>query len=123
MYRLRVTDNFSSAHFIVNYPGKCANLHGHNWKVEIEVEFKELDELSMAIDFSEAKKYLKEVTDYLDHKVINNLEEFKNKNTTAEVMSKVIFDMLKPKFEAKKGRLRRVILWETENNRVEYIDD
>ena len=34
MYTLRVEGAFEAAHRVVDYPGKCDRLHGHNWIVE-----------------------------------------------------------------------------------------
>ena len=122
MYILRVKDKFSSAHFIERYPGKCSNLHGHNWWVEVVIVVNELNDIGISIDFGDAKKVLKSLTDYLDHKLLNELEEFKGINPTAENISKFIFEKLKPEYEKLNGRLIKVILWETENNRIEYME-
>ena len=68
MYRISIYDYFSSAHQLKGYEGKCEEIHGHNWKVEIEVEGNELDKVGMLIDFKELKNILKGVIDELDHK-------------------------------------------------------
>ena len=51
MYTLKVEGAFEAAHRVVNYPGKCDRLHGHNWKVEAVVRGTKLDELGMLVDF------------------------------------------------------------------------
>ena len=56
MYRVSTQASFDAAHFLKDYPGKCHNLHGHRWKVVIEVSSPELDEGSMVIDFTDIKK-------------------------------------------------------------------
>ena len=47
MYRIRVIDGFSAAHQLKGYEGRCEGLHGHNWKVEAEVEGDNLDDVGM----------------------------------------------------------------------------
>ncbi len=37
MYILKTRHDFDSSHFLANYDGKCANIHGHRWEVEVEV--------------------------------------------------------------------------------------
>ncbi|MEO0145032.1 MAG: 6-carboxytetrahydropterin synthase [candidate division WOR-3 bacterium] len=56
----------SSAHRIMNYDGKCKNLHGHNYFVIVEIESENLDENGFIMDFSKIKKIVNE----LDHKTI-----------------------------------------------------
>lgn len=74
MYILKAEHSFDSAHFLANYKGKCANIHGHRWRVEIEVQSEtlvnggQLD--GMVIDFGDLKKDVKEMADYYDHALI-----------------------------------------------------
>lgn len=74
MFVLKVEQSFDSAHFLANYKGKCSNIHGHRWKVEIEVKSEELisgGQLDgMVVDFGELKEELKKVVDEYDHKLI-----------------------------------------------------
>ncbi|APF28135.1 MULTISPECIES: 6-carboxytetrahydropterin synthase QueD [Clostridium] len=74
MYTLKVEHNFDSAHFLANYEGKCGNIHGHRWKVEIQVQSKSLIQGGqldgMVIDFGDLKKDVKSIVDYYDHALI-----------------------------------------------------
>lgn len=83
MYIVRVIGKFSSAHFLRNFKGKCENLHGHNYKVEIFLKSKDLQSKGILVDFIDLKKELKKITNYLDHKNLNDLPEFKEKNPTS----------------------------------------
>ena len=40
MYEITVTSHFSGAHRLRYLHGKCEELHGHNWKVEVSVVSK-----------------------------------------------------------------------------------
>ena len=64
--------HFDAAHFLPNYPGKCKEMHGHTWTVEVEVE-GEADFLSgMVIDFKDFKYNIEKVIESLDHSLLNN---------------------------------------------------
>lgn len=108
MYTLKVEGTFSSAHNLRAYKGKCEELHGHNWKVEIEVASGTIDKTGMVMDFSEMKNELKKVLGKFDHKYLNKLACFKKVNPTSENISKYIYDCLKVKLTG----LKSVTVWE-----------
>ena len=81
MFEVRVETNFSSAHHLLNYKGKCENMHGHNWKVEVVARGCELDKSNILVDFKTLKKIVNEIMDYLDHKDLNELDEFKKRRS------------------------------------------
>ncbi|MBB6215342.1 6-pyruvoyltetrahydropterin/6-carboxytetrahydropterin synthase [Anaerosolibacter carboniphilus] len=74
MYILKAEHSFDSAHFLAKYEGKCGNIHGHRWKVEIEIQSEalvnggQLD--GMVIDFGDLKRDVKAMVDYYDHALI-----------------------------------------------------
>ena len=74
MYKLKTKVSFDSAHFLKDYDGKCSNIHGHRWTVEIEVGAETLESdtqnRGLVVDFSNLKKDLKEIADYFDHSLI-----------------------------------------------------
>ena len=69
MYYLTVENSFDSAHFLHGYEGKCSNLHGHRWRVVVDVACEELivegQQRGMCVDFGDLKKDVKEITDFL----------------------------------------------------------
>jgi 6-pyruvoyltetrahydropterin/6-carboxytetrahydropterin synthase len=91
MYNVRVEDDFSAAHFLSRYNGKCEKLHGHNYRVRVWLHGENLNEGGMLVDFSILKKMLREVLAVLDHSNLNDLEVFKN-DPSAEQIAKFIFD-------------------------------
>ena len=60
MYQLTIEQSFDAAHFLADYHGKCSNIHGHRWRVLLEVESEALQEdrqeRGMCVDFSVIKK-------------------------------------------------------------------
>ena len=101
MYKARVEAEFSAAHFLSHYRGKCENLHGHNYRVRLWVRGKELDEGGMLADFSLLKKALREVLEPLDHSCLNDLEIFKRdsiaSDPSAERIARFVFERVKEK--------------------------
>ena len=101
MYQARVEAEFSAAHFLSHYHGKCEKLHGHNYRVRLWVRGEKLDEGGMLVDFSLLKKVLNEALSPLDHSNLNDLEIFKSagiaNDPSAERIAKFIFDSVKGK--------------------------
>ena len=73
-FEVMIERNFSSAHQLRGYKGKCENLHGHNYRIEIYARGRELDNIGLLVDFVELKAAADEVVQYLDHRNINELE-------------------------------------------------
>ena len=119
MYEIKVRTDFSAAHNLRNYHGKCEHLHGHNWVVEALFEYGNLDKDGMAIDFRLAKKILRGVTEKLDHSYLNDLKMLKKVNPTSENIAKFIYENVK----RKNARLRSVTVWENENSCATYVED
>jgi len=96
MYEVRVEAEFSAAHFLSHYRGKCENLHGHNYRVRLWARGAELDEGGMLADFSLLKKVLNDSISQLDHSNLNDLEIFQN-DPSAERIAKFIFETAEKK--------------------------
>lgn len=118
MFEVKVETNFSSAHHLLNYRGKCENMHGHNWKVEVTARGENLDKSNILIDFKVLKKITNELMEYLDHKDLNELAEFKNESPSSEFIAKFIYVKLKEKM----NQIYRVDVWETPTSRASYFE-
>ncbi|MBL7197906.1 MAG: 6-carboxytetrahydropterin synthase QueD [Candidatus Omnitrophica bacterium] len=114
MYEVSIKSEFSSAHRLRGYKGKCEELHGHNWKVETIIRKEKLDKIGMAIDFRELKLKLNEILTQLDHRYLNNLSYFKKINPTSENIAKYIFDRFNRKFKDNKLKVFKVTVWESD---------
>lgn len=113
MTQLTVTKvfEFAASHFLTKYHGKCENLHGHNYKLEVTV-VGELNEDDLVLDFVILKKIVKEkIINELDHTHLN--ERFDN--PSAEVMAVWIWEQL-----ADDLGLLEIKLWETSTCFVTY---
>ncbi|MBM3250418.1 MAG: 6-carboxytetrahydropterin synthase QueD [Candidatus Omnitrophica bacterium] len=116
MFSIKVEDVFSSAHNLRGYKGKCEELHGHNWRVQVEVAGEKLDKAGMLLDFKAMKAKLKGVLGGLDHKYLNNIPYFKKVNPTSENIARYIYDRVK----AQGLKVNAVTVWESENSRATY---
>ena len=119
MFEVKIETNFSSAHHLLNYKGKCENMHGHNWKVEVTARGSELDKSNILIDFKNLKTEVNKIIDYLDHKDLNELEEFNNESPSSEFIAKFIYTKAKEKFK----QIYRVDVWETPTSRASYFEE
>ena len=122
MFEITVKSEFEAAHFIKNYAGKCARLHGHNWIVEAIVHGDTLNELGILVDFKILKDELNKVLDELDHKYLNELEMFAEKNPTAEIIAQEVFNKLSVAeiFDGA-AKLKGVRVFETPKSCVTYF--
>ena len=116
MYEVMVKGDFSAAHNLRNYKGKCENVHGHNWLVEAAVSSDKLDENGLLIDFQELKKKLALILEKLDHKNLNDLSFFKTINPTSENIAKFVFDSLAKDSVTPKS----VSVWESTSSCATY---
>lgn len=122
-YTLKVVTDFAAAHLLRDYPGECSRLHGHNWKVEVEVVASALDEVGMGIDFKAIKHATKEVIAVLDHRHLNEIPPFDTINPTAENIAAYLHAQLSRTLNGARTRVKAVTLWETERACVRYSEE
>jgi len=122
-YTLKILTDFASAHTLRDYPGACARMHGHNWKVEAEVRTRSLDELGMGVDFKIIKQATRDIAARLDHRYLNELEPFTEINPTAEHIAAYFYKELSTQLNNERIRVHAVTLWETERACVRYAED
>lgn len=137
MYILKTEYDFDSAHFLKGYDGKCSNIHGHRWKVVVNVGSETLEQegniRGMVVDFSKLKSDLKEMADRLDHKLIIETGSLRPKTLevleeegfaivslpirpTAENFAKYFYDLM----TAKGYHVVETMVYETPNNYASY---
>jgi len=123
MYELMVDATFSAAHQLRGYKGKCEQMHGHNWKVQVHVIAEKLNEIDIAIDFHEFKKLLNEVITPLDHSFLNDIFPFTEKNPSSENIAKWIYDSLNKKLQDEHVQVSAVTVWESETASATYYEN
>jgi 6-pyruvoyltetrahydropterin/6-carboxytetrahydropterin synthase len=120
MFEVTIIKSFSSAHQLADIGGKCEELHGHNFKVEVEVGALNLNPEGILIDFRLVKKWLKDILDEMDHQHLNNLPFFAGKNPSSENIACYIYQVLQAKAKGEAVKVLRVKVWESENAAVTY---
>jgi 6-pyruvoyltetrahydropterin/6-carboxytetrahydropterin synthase len=131
MFQVAREIEFCYGHRLLNYDGKCKNLHGHNGKAVIVLEGESLDERGMVVDFSDIKRHVSSWIDAnLDHRMIlNKADPFLkylqqqgepvfviDANPTAENIAKLIYDFAR----SQKLPVAEVSLWETFKSYATY---
>lgn len=116
MYILRKEMKFSAAHQLPKYDGRCANLHGHTWKVEIEIQATGLDKQDFVVDFTIVKKA---IDTPFDHRYLNDVIE----NPTAENLARYIYQDLKTALDPEIHKKLSVKVWESDTASIEYTED
>ena len=120
MYELTVDTKFAAAHFLRDYKGDCARLHGHTWGVSATVRTGSLNELGIGIDFKDISEALDDIVGRFDHQNLNDLDEFSDVNPTAENLGKLIFDLLSEKLNNENVCVKAITVAESDRYRVTY---
>lgn len=122
IYRLKVLTDFAAAHVLRGYDGKCSRLHGHNWKVEAEVQGTRLDDVGMVIDFKAIKRAANDVAERLDHYYLNDIPPFDQINPTAENIACYFYQELGKLLNDEHVRVCNITLWENDRACVNYSE-
>lgn len=122
MFQVSVEETFSAGHALRGYKGKCENVHGHNYRIQITLEGPELDNIGLLVDFTHIKKVTRELIARLDHQFINDLEPFTTVNPSAENMAKYFFEELSQQLKGipPGAMVKDVVIWETDTARARY---
>jgi 6-pyruvoyltetrahydropterin/6-carboxytetrahydropterin synthase len=120
MFEITVEETFAAGHALRNYHGKCENVHGHNYRVEVTLAGTELDSAGLLLDFVEVKKALNAVVDRLDHRYLNDLPPFDELNPSAENMARYIYEELAKGLPPGRATVSAVKLWETDTASATY---
>ena len=112
-WTLNVRDRFQAAHFLKDYKGKCEQVHGHTFHVEVQVEVTALNNTGIGIDFTEIKEKLLNILP--DHRFLNEVYGF---NPSAENLSRHFYQELEKFFPVK-----TVTVWESEDASATYSEN
>ncbi len=126
MYKIKKVFNIAYGHRLLNYDGKCSNIHGHNGKIEINLKSPELNNEAMVVDFTLISEKLKKwLNDNLDHKIILSESDpllktlraegqkcfATTENPTAEILAELILKKTQEEFPF----VYKVKFWETDS--------
>lgn len=121
MYELSIETQFAAAHQLRGYKGKCENMHGHNWRVQVSISSEKLNDIGIVIDFNDLKKVTNETISALDHSYLNEVFPFTEINPSSENIAKWIFESLKKRLEDS-VKVNSITVWESENSSATYYE-
>lgn len=120
MFELSIKTHFSGAHRLRGYAGHCADVHGHNWSVEVFVRGEKLDGTGMLVDFKKIKKEVRAVMDELDHKDLCKIRAFRKTNPSSENIARFIFKRTAARLDCGAYKVSRVTIGETPESSASY---
>jgi len=121
MFEVSVEHTFAAGHALRNYRGKCENVHGHNYRVQVTVRGEKLDQTGMLADFVELKRLLRAISEPLDHVFLNDIEPFNTVNPSAENMAVYICEKMQEGIsQANPVEVAEVKVWETDIQAATY---
>ena len=123
MYQISVEQHFDAAHFLQGYRGKCEALHGHRFQVVVKIKSPQLDDIGIAYDFAELKRYLGDILVRFDHTCLNDVPPFDKINPSSENIATTIYNELQPKLAGTPVSLSCVEVWESPQTGVVYSPD
>ena len=120
MYELKVVTRFAAAHQLTMVGTKCENMHGHNWKIEVYVIGKNLDKAGVLVDFGVIKKHVADIMTMFDHKYLNELAFFEDKQPSSENIAYHIATELQQRIDDSAVSVSRVTAWESDDAAATY---
>jgi 6-pyruvoyltetrahydropterin/6-carboxytetrahydropterin synthase len=116
MFQVSVEETFSSGHALRGYRGKCENVHGHNYRVQVTLTGPQLDRIGLLVDFTELKRVVRGIIAVLDHQFLNDLDAFKIVNPSAENLAKYFYDETQRQLTSLPAgaAISEVTVWETD---------
>ncbi len=123
MYRISVEQHFDAAHFLRGYQGKCEALHGHRFRAVVKVKASRLNDIGIACDFVELKRYLGDILSRFDHTCLNDVLPFDKINPSSENIASTIYNELQTRLAGVPVSLSCVEVWESPQSGVAYSPD
>jgi 6-pyruvoyltetrahydropterin/6-carboxytetrahydropterin synthase len=121
MYELVITAQFSAAHNLRNYHGKCEHLHGHNWRVEVFVRADALGKGGIVLDFRILREETEKALEALDHQYLNDLPFFQKDEPSSENIARYVYNALEERLSPYGVRPHKVTAWESEGAGASYL--
>ena len=123
VFEICVETHFSAAHSLIGYQGNCAQIHGHNWIIEVFVRCRELNDIGIGIDFRDVRQAIKDIVKDFDHSYLNEYPEFKNTNPSSENIAKFLYRELGDKINSDNVKLSKIKVSETRGAGAYYWEE
>ena len=123
MYRVSIERHFDAAHYLREYNGKCENLHGHRYKVVVNLKTDRLDNIGLAYDFTILKKNIDKILERFDHTCLNDIEPFTSVNPSSENIASTIYNELKTLMNGQNAIIESIQVWESPDAWITFFPD
>jgi len=120
MFEISVDYTFAAGHALRGYKGKCENVHGHNYKVRVNVAGEEVNDIGLLIDFVDLRAAIKTMVEAWDHRFLNDLPPFDKLNPSAENMAQVFYEGIESEVKKHNAFVSSVTVWETDTTSATY---
>lgn len=122
MFEVAIEHSFAAGHALRHYKGKCENVHGHNYKVQVVVRGENVDrKTGMLADFVELKRLLRAISEPLDHVFLNDIEPFTTLEPSAENIALYICEKMQEGIRQENPiEVAEVKVWETDIQSATY---
>jgi 6-pyruvoyltetrahydropterin/6-carboxytetrahydropterin synthase len=120
MFEISVEYSFAAGHALREYKGKCENVHGHNYKVQVTLAGDKLNSAGLLMDFVELRAQVKRLVEKLDHHFLNEIPPFDHLNPSAENLAKYICEGIEPQARDQGLHVHGVTVWETDTTSATY---
>ncbi|WP_028315019.1 6-carboxytetrahydropterin synthase QueD [Desulfatibacillum aliphaticivorans] len=123
VFEIYVKTHFSAAHALTGYDGDCSRIHGHNWMVEVSIQCRKLDDVGIGIDFKDVKNAVEEITQGLDHCMLNDHPAFQSVNPTSENVAMFLYKQLGSHLNNEYTKVSRVKVFEAPGAGAAYWEE
>jgi 6-pyruvoyltetrahydropterin/6-carboxytetrahydropterin synthase len=120
MFEISADYTFAAGHALRGYKGKCENVHGHNYRIEVTVAGEKLDSAGLLMDFVDLRRAIKAIAEPLDHRFLNDLRPFDTLNPSAENLAQYFCEQLQTRLGNHGLRVAQVRVWETDTTSATY---
>lgn len=121
MFEIQRELSFSASHQLRGYKGNCERLHGHNFKVRVAICAEALNDYGMVIDFHELDELMRSAVQPFDHRHLNDVATFCEKNPTSENIARTVCESIVNAIGDRHLRVRYCDVFETDRSKARYI--
>jgi 6-pyruvoyltetrahydropterin/6-carboxytetrahydropterin synthase len=120
MFEVAVDHEFSAGHALRGYKGKCENVHGHNYKVQVVVSGETLDSVGLLLDFKDLRSHMLATVEQFDHQFMNEIPPFDQLNPSAENLAQYFYETVKQRCQGQSFDVKSVTIWESTGSSATY---
>ena len=112
-YEVGLSHTVRAFHLMPGHPGPEGQLHQHDYRIEIVVDGKRLDQRAMVCDLDVLEEAITELTGRIEGRNLEEIRPADAEAVTVEVFARWVHDKLAPAIAAAGGDTLAVRVWET----------